>query len=150
MDCKNIEKTEEWKNHIETLDPVCATNTSNAKRAARPEGRAKSLLALNGAKTALVGRMTCGKGACRTGLNCVNPAISDVQVSNTSLDIEVKLIDPQPDPSPCKGRKKQYSADAIIGFKIKAKCKCERPAPEAPALFTRGSSKKAQKRKRSK
>jgi hypothetical protein len=150
MDCKIIEKTEEWKNHIEELDPVCATNTSNAKRAARPAGRAKSLLVLNAAKAALVARMTCGKGTCRTGLNCVSPAIRDVQVSNTSLDIEVKLLDPQPDPNPCKGRKKQYSADAIIGFKIKAKCKCARPAPEAPSLFTKGSPKKAQKRKRSK
>ncbi len=148
MDCRIIERVDVWKNHIEPLDPVCATNTGNAKDAARLAGDAKARLVLNQAKADLAGRIQCGGGTCqRAGLICVQPLIRDIRASNGSLVIEVARVNPQPDPNPCEGRQRQYSAKAVIGFTITAKCKCERPAPENPNFFRKGPPEKAQKRK---
>jgi len=146
MKCVNIERKEVWKNHTEKLDPVCATNTGNAKRAARKAGKEKARLVINEAKTSLAGSIQCG-GECQNGWECEKPSVRDVKESDGSLKIEVELDDPQPDPSPCEGRQKQYSARAIIGFTIVANCKCEKLAPKDPNFFRIDPPEKVQKKR---
>lgn len=146
MKCKNIERTEVWKNHTEKLDPVCATNTGNAQRAAKQAGKDKARLVINQAKTSLADRMQCG-GTCQQGWNCQKPAIKDIGESAGTVKIEVEKVEPQPDPSPCKGRKQQYSAQAVIGFTITANCKCEKQAPEDPNFFRMDPPEKVRKKR---
>lgn len=146
MKCAKIKRKEAWENHIEKLDPVCATNTGKAKRAAHNAGKAKALLVLNNAKASLARRIQC-EGTCQEGWKCVQPGTSDVKATDTSLDIEVKLVAPQPDPNPCKGREKQYSAQAVIGFTITATCKCEKKGDEDPSLFRMEPPPKVQKKR---
>lgn len=147
MKCVNIERKEVWKNHTEKLDPVCATNTGNAKRAAQKAGKSKALLVLNQAKTSLASRIQCGGGTCQKGWECGKPAIRDVKESDGSLKIEVERVDPPPEPSPCEGRQKPYSARAVIGFTITANCKCEKPAPKDPNFFHMDPLEKVQKKR---
>ena len=111
------------------LNPVCATNSDNAKAARKNEAKEAGKTLVRDHKDALIADIEC-EGPCgkKKKRVCVKPRRKDIKARNRVITLRVALLSAaeieEQELGKCKGNKAWYGVTAIISFNMTGNCRC--------------------------